>query len=236
MSPSGRRSKVVDSLRIEAQVWLNAVRLYTGFGYLRLVRAFSEIPAGKKLSVEEARTLSTTWKRYASGKRVPNPSTIRRVDESYPGTSAWLALPLWAALSPSDLTLPDLRRIHDQLRPEVRTMFFHNENAFNSQLFKNASHRKPVSRATLDRLGALGLQSLEMQPPDVRLYLDALTCAVVVAREARLTENDNLHFCALRAEGLLVDALGKIPEIAPFKDQVIKRILEVRGPAVYILP
>jgi hypothetical protein len=222
-------------MRIEARVWLEFVKCSTGFGYQRLVRAFSKGAQGKKLSVDEVRKLSVTWKRYAAGTRSPSPATVKCVEARIPGAGKWLQLALWEALSPAPLGIDELRKILERLRQEVKREILRDNSHFDLPDFRNASRRRLFDRARADALGQMGRQALIQRPPDVELYFDALCCAIVLMREGRILEDDQRHGYAHRALNWLWGGLHAIPETAPYVESIMQRIRAVAGEAVYVL-
>lgn len=228
-------SKGIAQMRIEARVWLEFVRLSTGFGYQRLVRAFSKGALGRKLSVDEVRKLSVTWKRYAAGTRSPSADTVNRVEARVPGAKKWLQLALWDALSPAALGMDDLRKILEGLRPEVRQVVFRDNSGFRLPDLRNASRRRLFNRARADSLGQMGRHALCQSPPDIELYFDALCCGIVLMREGRLLDDDERHSYAHRVLNWLWRGLEAIPETAPYVECIMQRIGVVAGEAIYVL-
>lgn len=104
--------------KIRAVIWFAAVKNTSGLGNpYQLEKHFC---GGFPRGLDGQYLRSCKWNPYASGQTCPSPSTVKQVEQTFPGTARWLTLPLWRVIADPPLEGDALLRSITDVRPTLR--------------------------------------------------------------------------------------------------------------------
>lgn len=180
----------VRSMRV--RTWFRSVEMASGLTTRELERLFSDGGAGKAKR-------SCIWNKYRAGTVAPRSgcsekgrqNLVERVEKRYPGTAKWLSLPLWRLIDQAPIEMSEIRHFYEGLAPVLRTVFL-------------ASGRDALGLFWRRPVDAYDVCDLLKKQGDG----DAFFAALVLTREAEITQNQVQHEVACSTALTLLEMFG----------------------------
>jgi len=175
-----KESPWVRTMRI--QTWFRAVEQKSGgLGTHDLERQFSgkKIAHGKRSCIWNKYRAGTVAPRGGCGNSTGGVNLVKRVETVYPGTAKWLSLPLWRLVDPAPMEMAEVRMLFEGLSPGLRPMFIASKKEASGLFW-----RRPVD---IKQVGDILCAKRD---------LDALVAALILVKEAEVTQNQIQHEAA----------------------------------------
>lgn len=192
---------------LRVRTWVRSVRFQSKLNLVQLEEKFSNT----KSSDKKAR--SCIWEKYVKATVVPrvgkNPSgglhLASRVEEEYPGTLQWLISPMWRLLDKAPMSMKEIRGIYEGMPYLYRSIFIEQDYKITGVFWRRVTDPAQCI-ATL-----LNLEKV-----------DSFIALLALAKEAEITQNQPLHFEALKGALGMKNFLDKVRELDFTNEEIIE--------------